>query len=76
MANVQIPYADSWFVQKEPPRQILCVVTKLPMNPQTAGFSAERKHEMMLAIAAVKGGLHGYDGCLVYSPDYQSGMRA
>jgi hypothetical protein len=65
----QIPYAENTFVEQDPPRQILHVVTNLAAKPSTPSFNPEAHHEMMQAIGKTLGGWNGFDGYRVHSPD-------
>ena len=50
MAEIKIPHAEKTFIERDPPRQILHVVTCLPKNPATPGCDCEAHYEMMKAI--------------------------
>jgi hypothetical protein len=67
--DIKIPHAESTFVETDPPRRILHVVTKLSSNPTTPGFNAEAWHEMMRAVGNTQGGTDGFDGYKIHSPD-------
>jgi hypothetical protein len=47
----EIPHARIVNVIKDPPLQVLHVGTELPERPLSQGFSAEKKQELLKAIA-------------------------
>jgi hypothetical protein len=69
MADIKIPHAQVTFVETDPPRRILYVVTRLSEKPGTLGFNAEAKHEMLNAIAATQGAPDGFDGYKIHWSD-------
>ena len=62
MTDIKIPHAERTFVEQDPPREILHVVTGLVEHPAEPGFDAGAKHDMMKAIANTVGDrrLDGY----------------
>jgi hypothetical protein len=69
MMEIKIPHAQKTFVERNPPRVILHVVTNLLSSPTASGFDAEAWHEMMQAIGQTLDPTEGYDGYRVHSPD-------
>jgi hypothetical protein len=49
---IKIPHAHTVNVITDPPLQILHVGTTLPENPQSPGFDAEAKYELLRAAMA------------------------
>jgi hypothetical protein len=66
MAEIEIPHAESTFVETDPPRKILHVVTRLIEHPGTDGFDAEAKHALMQALGRLTGGRGGFDAHTVH----------
>jgi hypothetical protein len=62
MAEIQIPHAAKLFVDVDPPRKILHVVTHLPATPSAPGFDAAARHHMLVAVSKMvaDNGLDGY----------------
>jgi hypothetical protein len=67
MVEIKIRHAEKTFIERDPPRQILHVVTCLPENPATPGCDCEAHYEMMKAIGNTLGGLHGFDGYKIHT---------
>jgi hypothetical protein len=68
MAEIKITHGQRTFVESDPPRKILHVVTTLPQSSFSRGFNAQDQHEMMRSIAA-RVFKDGFDGYVVHWSD-------
>jgi hypothetical protein len=48
--SIEIVHAENTFEERDPPYLVLHVETKLPQKPDTPGFNAEARYEMMKVI--------------------------
>jgi hypothetical protein len=66
---LRIPYASNSFEKREPPLNVLHVVTDLMHLPQSPGFDPEAHDTMMRAVGLLVGPRCEFDKYKIHAPD-------